>query len=70
MSKQDKLFVPYTQSKTAEERIAHVKANPGKYMSLPLKNKLDEISAQIEEISSKQAERDKKMDMILNSYKK
>ena len=52
MSKQDKLFVPYTQSKTAEERIAHVKANPGKYMSLPLKNKLDEISA-------KQAEQDK-----------
>ena len=51
MPEQDKLFVPYTQSKTAEERIAHVKANPGKYMSLPLKNKLDEL--------------DKKMDLIL-----
>jgi len=63
MSKQDKLFVPYTQSKTAEERIAHVKANPGKYMSLPLKNKLDEISA-------KQAEQDKKMDLILSKLVK
>ena len=52
MAKQDKLFVPYTQSKTAEERIAYVKANPGKYMSLPLKNKLDEL--------------DKKMDLILS----
>ena len=51
MSKQDKLFVPYTQSKSPEERIAYVKANPGKYMPLPLKNKLDEL--------------DKKMDLIL-----
>ena len=50
MDKQPK-YVPYTQSKTAEERIAYVKANPSKYMPLPLKNKLDEL--------------DKKMDMIL-----
>ena len=63
MAKQDKLFVPYTQSKTAAERIAYVKANPDKYMSLPLKNKLDEISA-------KQAEQDKKMDMILSKLVK
>ena len=25
-------FVPYTESKSAEDRIAYVKANPGKYM--------------------------------------
>ena len=56
MSKQDKLFVPYTQSKTAEERIAFVKANPGKYMPLPLKNRLDEL--------------DKKMDLILSKITK
>ena len=42
---EQKSFVPFTQSKTPAERIAYVKANPGKYMSLPLKNKLDEISA-------------------------
>ena len=42
---EQKSFVPFTQSKTPEERIAYVKANPGKYMPLPLKNKLDEISA-------------------------
>ena len=58
MAKQDKLFVPYTQSKSIEERIAYVKANPSKYMPLPMLRKLDEISA-------KQAEQDKKMDMIL-----
>ena len=63
MAEQKKMFVPYTQSKTAAERIAHVKANPDKYMSLPLKNKLDEISA-------KQAEQDKKMDMILSKLMK
>ena len=56
MAKQDKLFVPYTQSKTAAERIAYVKANPGKYMPLPLKNKLDEM--------------DKKMDLILSKIVK
>ena len=57
MDKQEKIpFVPYTQSKTAAERIAHVKANPGKYMSLPLKNKLDEL--------------DKKMDVILSKLVK
>ena len=49
-------YVPYTQSKTAAERIAYVKANPDKYMSLPLKNKLDEL--------------DKKMDMILSKLVK
>ena len=42
---EQKSFVPFTQSKTPAERIAYVKANPDKYMSLPLKNKLDEISA-------------------------
>ena len=42
---EQKSFVPFTQSKTPAERIAYVKANPGKYMPLPLKNKLDEISA-------------------------
>ena len=52
MAKQDKLFVPYTQSKTAEERIAYVKANPSKYMPLPMLRKLDEL--------------DKKMDVILS----
>ena len=57
MDKQGKIpFVPYTQSKTAAEWIAHVKANPGKYMSLPLKNKLDEL--------------DKKMDLILTKLVK
>ena len=29
--KQDSLFVPYTESKSQEERIAYVKANPDKY---------------------------------------
>ena len=29
--KQDSLFVPYTESKSQEERIAYVKANPHKY---------------------------------------
>ena len=56
MAEQKKMFVPYTQSKTAAERIAYVKANPDKYMSLPLKNKLDEL--------------DKKMDMILSKLVK
>ena len=56
MAKQEKMFVPYTQSKTAEERIAYVKANPSKYMPLPLKNKLDEL--------------DKKMDVILSKLVK
>jgi len=56
MAKQDKLFVPYTQSKSIEERIAYVKANPSKYMPLPLKNKLDEL--------------DKKMDLILSKITK
>ena len=55
MDKQPK-YVPYTQSKTAEERIAYVKANPSKYMPLPLKNKLDEL--------------DKKMDVILSKLVK
>ena len=56
MAEQKKMFVPYTQSKSAEERIAYVKANPGKYMPLPLKNKLDEL--------------DKKMDVILSKLVK
>tara|TARA_R100001244_G_scaffold44853_1_gene40640 strand:- start:119 stop:307 length:189 start_codon:yes stop_codon:yes gene_type:complete len=60
---EQKSFVPFTQSKTPAERIAYVKANPGKYMSLPLKNKLDEIAA-------KQAEQDKKMDLILSKLSK
>ena len=60
---EQKSFVPFTQSKTPAERIAYVKANPGKYMPLPLKNKLDEISA-------KQAEQDKKMDLILSKLSK
>ena len=25
-------FIPYTESKSVEDRIAYVKANPGKYM--------------------------------------
>jgi hypothetical protein len=25
-------FIPYTESKSIEDRIAYVKANPGKYM--------------------------------------
>ena len=56
MAEQKKMFIPYTQSKSAAERIAYVKANPGKYMPLPLKNKLDEL--------------DKKMDMILSKLVK
>ena len=56
MAEQKKMFVPYTQSKSIEERIAYVKANPSKYMPLPLKNKLDEL--------------DKKMDVILSKLVK
>lgn len=57
MAKQEKIpFVPYAQSKTAAERIAYVKANPDKYMPLPLKKKLEELDA--------------KMDMILNKLVK
>ena len=39
-----------------EERIAYVKANPDKYMPLPLRNKLNEL--------------DKKMDLILSKLPK
>ena len=49
-------FVPFSESKTKEERVAYVKANPAKYMPLPLKNKLDEL--------------DKKMDLILSKLPK
>ena len=49
-------FVPFSESKTKEERIAYVKANPDKYMPLPLRNKLNEL--------------DKKMDLILSNLPK
>ena len=49
-------FVPFSESKTKEERVAYVKANPARYMPLPLKNKLDEL--------------DKKMDLILSKLPK
>ena len=60
MAKQDKLFVPYTQSKSVEERIAYVKANPHKYMPKAqydliknLNNKIDALDSKMNEILAK-----------------
>ena len=54
------LFVPYAESKSAEERIAYVKANPGKYMPKAqydlfktLNNKIDALDSKMNEILAK-----------------
>ena len=48
MAKQDKLFVPYTQSKSIEERIAYVKANPDKYKPLAQYRKEQAIEKKVD----------------------
>ena len=53
-------FVPYTESKWAEDRIAYVKANPGKYMPKAqydivksLITKIDALDSKMNEILAK-----------------
>ena len=54
------LFVPYAESKSAEDRIAYVKANPGKYMPKAqydlikgLNGKIDALDSKMNEILAK-----------------
>mgnify|MGYP003642585988 CR=1 FL=1 len=54
------LFVPYAESKSAEERIAYVKANPLKYKSKSqydfdkrLEAKIDALDSKMDEILAK-----------------
>ena len=53
-------FVPYTESKTAEERAEYVKANPHKYMPKAqydlfktLNDKIDTLDSKMNEILGK-----------------
>ena len=53
-------FIPYTESKSAEDRIAYVKANPGKYMPKAqydivksLITKIDALDSKMNEILAK-----------------
>ena len=53
-------FVPYTKSKTVEDRIAYVKANPHKYMPKAqydlfktLNDKIDTLDSKMNEILGK-----------------
>ena len=53
-------FIPYTESKSAEDRIAYVKANPGKYMPKAqydlikgLNEKLDALDSKMNKILAK-----------------
>ena len=45
---EQKSFVPFTQSKTPEERIAYVKANPDKYKPLAQYRKEQEESKKLD----------------------
>jgi|TARA_R110000764_G_scaffold129107_1_gene216926 hypothetical protein len=47
------LFVPYAESKSAEERIAYVKANPLKYKSKSQYDFDKRLEAKMDEILSK-----------------
>jgi hypothetical protein len=53
-------FIPYTESKSAEDRIAYVKANPSKYMPKAqydlikgLNEKLDALDSKMNKILAK-----------------
>ena len=53
-------FIPYTESKSAEERAEYVKANPHKYMPkaqydlfTSLNNKIDALDSKMNEILAK-----------------
>lgn len=53
-------FVPYTESKSVEDRIAYVKANPHKYMPKAqydlfktLNDKIDTLDSKMNEILGK-----------------
>ena len=53
-------FIPYTESKSAEDRIAYVKANPHKYKSKSqydydkrLESKMDEILSKLTVLENK-----------------
>jgi DUF438 domain-containing protein len=55
--KQQSMFVPYTESKSKEERIAYVKANPDKYKPLAQyrkekqeSEKLDVLAGQVQRL--------------------
>ena len=50
------LFVPYAESKSAEERIAYVKANPGKYMPKSQYDLIKGLNAKIDALDSKMNE--------------
>jgi hypothetical protein len=50
------LFVPYAESKSAEERIAYVKANPGKYMPKGQYDLIKGLNAKIDALDSKMNE--------------
>jgi len=49
-------FVPYAESKSAEERIAYVKANPGKYMPKAQYDLVKSLHSKIEALDSKMNE--------------
>mgnify|MGYP005988738993 CR=1 FL=1 len=46
--KQQSMFVPYTESKSKEERIAYVKANPDKYKPLAQYRKEQAIEKKVD----------------------
>ena len=46
-------FVPYTESKTAEERAEYVKANPHKYMPKAQYDLVKSLHSKIEALYSK-----------------
>ena len=50
------LFVPYAESKSAEDRIAYVKANPGKYMPKAQYDLIKGLNAKIDALDSKMNE--------------
>ncbi len=60
MTTTQQTFVPYTESKSPEDRIAYVKANPHKYMPKAqydliknLNNKIDALDSKMNEILAK-----------------
>ncbi len=46
--KQQSMFVPYTESKSKQERIAYVKANPDKYKPLAQYRKEQAIEKKVD----------------------
>ena len=52
-------FIPYTESKSAEDRIAYVKANPDKYMPKPQYDIIKELKESNKSIHDK-------LDLVMN----